>query len=77
MITFVHDTNNMVGQLYIDGAYIGGYSIASVPNVTNTYTHVLGSGMTTRYCVYEGKMDEVRLYNKALTAEEVAALYQY
>ena len=51
--------------------------MSSVPDVTNSSSHVLGSGMTTRYCVYEGKMDEVRLYNKALTAEEVAALYQY
>lgn len=77
MITFVQDATNKVGQLYIDGVYKGGYNMSSVPDVTNSSSHVLGSGMTTRYCVYEGKMDEVRLYNKALTAEEVAALYQY
>lgn len=59
MITFVHDTNNKVGQLYVDGVY----------------THVLGSGTHYRHCVYDGKMDEVRLYNKALTADEIAALY--
>ena len=79
MITFVHDTNNKVGQLYVDGVYKGGYTMSSVPNVSSDvlYTHVLGSGTHYRHCVYYGKMDEVRLYNKALTAEEVAALYQY
>lgn len=79
MITFVHDTNNKVGQLYVDGVYKGGYTMSSVPNVSSDvlYTHVLGSGTHFRHCVYDGKMDEVRLYDKALTAEEVAALYQY
>jgi hypothetical protein len=79
MITFVHDTNNKVGQLYVDGVYKGGYTMSSVPNVSSDvlYTHVLGSGTHYRHCVYDGKMDEVRLYDKALTAEEVAALYQY
>ncbi len=79
MITFVHDTNNKVGQLYVDGVYKGGYTMSSVPNVSSdgVHTHVLGSGTHYRHCVYDGKMDEVRLYNKALTAEEVAALYQY
>lgn len=79
MITFVHDTNNKVGQLYVDGVYKGGYTMSSVPNVSSdgVYTHVLGSGTHYRHCVYDGKMDEVRLYDKALTAAEVAALYQY
>ena len=79
MITFVHDTNNKVGQLYVDGVYKGGYTMSSVPNVSSdgVYTHVLGSGTHYRHCVYDGKMDEVRLYNKALTAAEVEALYQY
>lgn len=66
-----------VGQLYIDGEYQGGYSMSTVPDVSNGYTHVIGSGMTTPYCTFAGKMDEVRLYNKALTAEEVSALYLY
>lgn len=77
MITFVHDATNKVGQLYIDGVYKGGYSMSTVPNVSNECTHLLGSGMGTPYCTYVGKMDEVRLYNKALTAAEVSALYQY
>ena len=77
MITFVQDADNKVGQLYVDGVIKGSYSMSTVPSVTNGNTHVLGSGMTTPYYTYVGKMDEVRLYNKALTAEEVAALYQY
>ena len=77
MITFVQDADNKVGQLYVDGVIKGSYSMSTVPSVTNGNTHVLGSGMTTPYYTYVGKMDEVRLYNKALTAEEVVALYQY
>ena len=77
MISFVHDTNNKVGQLYVDGVYKGGYTMSDIRNVSSdaTHTHVLGSGTHYRHCVYDGKMDEVRLYNKALTADEIAALY--
>ena len=48
----------------------------SLFNLYFSFTIYLGvSGENTEY--YTGSMDEVRLYDKALTDAEVAALYQY
>ncbi|MBP5692819.1 MAG: LamG domain-containing protein, partial [Bacteroidales bacterium] len=72
MVTFVRDAENEEGKLYVDGVYIGGFT--GLANVSNLYqTHYLGSygGGET----YEGKMDDVRFYNKALSEAEVLALY--
>lgn len=77
MVTYVRDVTGLKGTLYVDGAAVCNYSMSDgVRDVVNAYTHYLGiSGEDSEY--YTGKMDEVRLYNKALTAGEVAALYQY
>jgi len=72
MITYVRDVDNKVGKLYVDGAYVGGYTMTgSINNVSNVlHFGTYGSGE-----YYTGKMDDARLYNAALTADEVASLY--
>ena len=77
MVTFVRDVTGLKGTLYVDGAEVRTYSMTEgVRDVENANTHYFGvSGENTEY--YIGKVDEVRLYNKALTAAEVAALYNY
>ena len=72
MVTFVRDVENKVGQLYVDGSYVGGYSMGSTINdVSNELRFgTYGSGE-----YYTGKMDDACLYNRALSAEEIAALY--
>ena len=72
MVTFVRDVENKVGQLYVDGCYVGGYTMGSTINdVTNELRFgTYGSGE-----YYTGKMDDACLYNRALSAEEIAALY--
>lgn len=79
MVTFVRDVINLRGTLYVDGNPVCNYTMSNgaqtlTPSWENNY-HYLGSYGGGEY--FGGKMDEVRLYNKALTAEEVAALYQY
>lgn len=79
MVTFVRDVINLRGTLYVDGNAVCNYTMSNgaqtlTPSWENNY-HYLGSYGDGEF--FGGKMDEVRLYNKALTAEEVAALYQY
>ena len=72
MVTFVRDVENKVGQLYVDGCYVGGYSMGSP---INDVTNELRFGTYGDGEYYTGKMDDARLYNRALSAEEIAALY--
>lgn len=75
MVTFVRDVENRVGRLYVDGEYIGGYgmSATTVNNVSNKLCFgTYGGGE-----FYVGKMDEVRLYDRALSANEISGLYNY
>ncbi len=80
MVTYVRDVNNLNGILYVDGNEVSSYSMTNgaqslTPSWENNY-HYLGVA-TPSLEYFVGKMDEVRLYNKALTAEEVSALYLY
>lgn len=72
MITFVRDTESRVGRLYVDGAYVGGYTMSGT---INDVTNELRFGTYGDGEYYTGKMDDARLYDKALTAEEIEALY--
>ncbi|EPT33930.1 concanavalin A-like lectin/glucanases family protein [Bacteroidetes bacterium oral taxon 272 str. F0290] len=74
MLTFVRDVENKKGILYVDGVLIGNYDITGiVNNVSSRLGLWIGSGNRLEY--YRGKIDDVRIYNRALTAEEVLALY--
>ncbi|WP_315352584.1 LamG-like jellyroll fold domain-containing protein [Phocaeicola abscessus] len=74
MLTFVRDVENKKGILYVDGVLIGNYDITGiVNNVSSRLGLWIGSGNCLEY--YRGKIDDVRIYNRALTAEEVLALY--
>lgn len=76
MVTFIRDASNKIGRLYVDGEEKCHYDMPSGPQpLTSAYLDYLGSYGSGEF--FHGTMDEVRLYNKALTAEEVAALYQY
>ena len=72
MVTFVRDVENRLGKLYVDGIYIGSYSMATG---TNNVTNPLRFGTYDDGEYYVGKMDDARLYNKALTDAEILALY--
>lgn len=71
MMTYVRNVEKMVGQLYVDGIYVCEYKMTGINDSPTTLwfgTYEVGEW-------YNGKMDDVRLYNRALTAEEIAALY--
>jgi gliding motility-associated-like protein len=61
-------------KMYVDGVLRWKYFYFNQPNGTNTNNLFLGKRNNTTYPFYfKGKMDEVRLYNRALKANEVAA----
>lgn len=71
-VTCIWDGSNM--KLYKNGAFIesGAMTSTNVPNKTN----VIGSSeANTRYM--DGKIDDVRIYNRALSPSEIFQLYQW
>lgn len=57
---------------YLDGTSVG--SFAGTGPIAPTSTTYIGSGGTTAR-FFNGRIDDVRLYNRALTLTEVLALY--
>ena len=64
---------NTTSKLYVNGVEVACTGSASTPNVTAGGTEV-GSWSDASY-FFDGLIDEVRIYNRALTAGEVLQLY--
>jgi len=62
-----------IGRLYVDGALVANETFTAPPN-TN-YPLYLGRHYAATGYGWNGGIDEVRLYNRALSSAEVAALY--
>lgn len=72
MLTYVRDVENRKGQLYVDGVYVGGYTISgTINNVTGNLRFGNVDGME----YYTGKIDDVRLYNIVLSPSQILSLY--
>jgi hypothetical protein len=64
-----------VGRIFLDGAVLGEFS--KTLNTDCTMPLVIGSNSLTRNDeFFEGLLDDVRVYNRALSAAEVGQLYQ-
>jgi hypothetical protein len=64
-------------KLYINGSFVGQGSIGSGQNVTSTKISIGGSGNfqhANGECL-QGKIDDVRIYNRVLTDSEILQLY--
>ena len=62
-------------MLYLDGTEEG--SVAATGTVTpNNVPVALGENALSRGRFFNGWMDDVRLYNRGLSAEEVQSLYR-
>jgi hypothetical protein len=59
------------GKFYINGNYIGSFTFT---RKTDTNPFQIGRSYNGEY--FNGLVDEVRIYNRALTSEEVSDLYQ-
>lgn len=74
--------NRALGQsaIYIDGVLQGSRSVASTGifgNTSATNPFDIGSQGNSSYESLNGALDEVRLYDRALSASDVVALYQW
>jgi hypothetical protein len=65
--------NDNVFQIYIDGA-ASGNSQAMSPNISSGSVHI-GTVPETSACFFNGSIDEVRIYNRALSKSEILEHY--
>jgi len=87
MVTFTVTANSSNGlKLYVDGARIvnpsvgGGsgalHSLSTVGSAGYNNNNPLKIGAEMRlYWYYAGILDDIRIYNRALSAAEIAAIY--
>jgi type II secretory pathway pseudopilin PulG len=68
-LTYVRDANALQHRLYINGQLIG-QSASVQPAAGTGAIYIAGQNIS-----YQGKIDEVRIYNRALSAAEVQAIY--
>jgi Concanavalin A-like lectin/glucanases superfamily len=60
--------------MYIDGVNNGTQSAAGTANISNSSSMKVGDAACTNYD-FDGLIDDVRIYNRALTAQEIKRLY--
>jgi hypothetical protein len=75
--------NGSTQSLYVDGTFVSSVS-GTVSGVTGTNYWVIGTGYTGNgwpnsnglWFYFKGAIDDVRIYNRALSASEVQAIYR-
>ena len=72
---FVVDKNNLI--LYLDGEKDGERTIDETYTINNalSVSNIGYTGMSGSKQYFDGSIDEVMIYDRALSAEEVKALY--
>jgi len=65
-----------ISNLYIDGAFVTKSTTARRPEGTRTGSFLTFGRAIQDITHFKGKMDDIRFYKRALTAEEVKYLYQ-
>jgi len=78
-LTVVHDRNFKVLKCYVNGVLKNSQVYANTALTTTTGTGYIGTynGSSANSYHFDGKLDETRLYNRALNSTEVQALYSY
>ena len=80
-----HNKTTLEDSLYIDGVKVNNYSTSSNGSyevyVSSLYWNAFGgrkyNSTRPNTNFFNGKLDEVRLYNKSLTQEQISNLYQH
>ena len=67
------DVSSKTAKMYIDGKYVAS-DIYSGNLLDNSSSNLTIGGQTTNYS-YNGQVDDVRIYNYALTSEQIKTLY--
>ncbi|MES2780541.1 MAG: LamG-like jellyroll fold domain-containing protein [Bacteroidota bacterium] len=74
-VVLTRDTVSMSIKLFLDGLYIGSQSIPTTTAFYGSATGRIGSRIGTATQTVNGRLDDVRIYNRALSASEVMQLY--
>jgi len=74
LITGTWDGTNM--RYYTDGILDGGPLAQTITPVSNLYPFRVGQSATDSTHCFTGSLDDIRVYNRALTAAEVKQLYK-
>ncbi|KAA3608619.1 MAG: hypothetical protein DWQ01_10970 [Planctomycetota bacterium] len=72
------DRDNIAGgQFYVNGVPVGGSFDPTVRSLSLNNIHPLEiGGMTEFYPHFQGRLDEVEVFNRALTASEIASIFR-
>jgi hypothetical protein len=83
-LAVTYDQKTDTARFYLNGEYVGGYlalgdsttsvKTASRPLFVGFFQPYLAPGTDVWLCTYKGLMDDLRIYNRDLTPEEVRAL---
>jgi hypothetical protein len=73
-VAVTRDSTGAVVNFYIDGVYYAGSGTSGTP-VADTTNWSIGDFETVGVRPFAGKIDELRLYNRILTKEELTRLY--
>ena len=76
MITNIYHSSNGSLENYVDGTFNSSSIAAGTVSTAPTANVYIGSRDTTSG-FFRGSMDELRVYNKAFTREEISGLYGY
>ncbi len=61
-------------KIYVNGVFDKSKDISSIGNIDYSYTLTIGA-LRGIFRFWNGLIDEVRIYNRALSADEIQALY--
>jgi predicted nucleotidyltransferase len=73
-VVVTYDGSKLV-KIYVNNVVVGSNTFAEFPTA-NTNNAVIGGRTTSNTRNFDGYIDDVRIYNRALSAAEVLALYQ-
>ncbi len=75
-LAYTWDNSTRGGKLYLNGTSIGSVSYAQAITI-GEYLNSLGTCTKTGYSLFNGSLDDIRLYNRALQPSEISALYSW
>jgi hypothetical protein len=74
-IVFVRDKSNTEVRIYVQGNLVYTHS-GALSDETTSSLHLLGRDNRTGTTAFDGRMQDVRIYNRALSVEEVKILFE-
>jgi hypothetical protein len=81
LVAATYEMNGNVIKLYVNGTQVTGsmdngfWNYMPIPNVNPVYKYRIGCNGGGTFKYFNGLIDDIRIYNRALTEQEIQALY--